>query len=814
MNLRAIFLLIIIIWVTCLTAQFSGGSGTESDPYQVASIRDLVNVRNYPQAHFLQTDDIHLSRNWQPIPLFSGTYDGNGYTIYNLKINNGENDNVGLFAVLLEGSLSRIRLEGGTLTGRDNVGALAGSNEGGIIFQCSATVSVTGNNDVGGLVGSNFGVIQQSFSHSSTITGKENIGGLAGANYAGEIIDSYSTKNISGVKSTGGLAGLNIVEGMIRNCYATGKVTGNDHTGGLIGNNIYADIQNSFWDIEASGQETSAEVTGVVHPGYITHNYHGLTTVKMMQQDTYPQGGHGEWDFDGPEDIWAISEWYNENPFPSYPFLQWQSDVDPPLPSEHNKPINYDDFYTEDGREFDVQNLNNPWRWVSFPWISRDADELDFVYPRQTAEEALRPLANMNLLQPIIDEVEYLYIDEEDWPEETFEKMEWDGQIPNEPWNPDDIRTLCSTKGYKLRFAAAGTHYLPLYGTRVDPETAVILYPGQITDDPEPFTTVVENWIGYFIETSQSVWDAFSNIQHLILFVQTENGGRYRHNGDWIKSPSRQTLNYGDMAIVALDWYEEEIIPFAFQWNIPRDRTETERELPIPKPEHFTISYGPDYESIFIMDIADDEDVVEVAVYAGQECIGASVFQGEYPLEILAYTNSGHRNENLSFVLYLRDESYVQYDEVLVEEPDTRGYSREEVTPLKNRFTLVKLDRTGGQNRSVFAEDVTEETVHHNHSLNLRQNYPNPFSLRTGIRGQGLTNISLSLPQNMPVDLNVYNIKGQLVKTLITGEVNRGEHTVRWNGKDNNNNTVSSGIYFYRLETAEKTITRKMLIVR
>ena len=88
----------------------------------------------------------------------------------------------------------------------------------------------------------------------------------------------------------------------------------------------------------------------------------------------------------------------------------------------------------------------------------------------------------------------------------------------------------------------------------------------------------------------------------------------------------------------------------------------------------------------------------------------------------------------------------------------------------------------------------------------LDQNYPNPFNPTTTFK--------FSLAKKTAVSLKVYNVKGQLVKTLAHGLLNAGYHTVLWNGKDNHNSSVASGIYFYRLETGDKTFVRKALLLK
>jgi len=84
----------------------------------------------------------------------------------------------------------------------------------------------------------------------------------------------------------------------------------------------------------------------------------------------------------------------------------------------------------------------------------------------------------------------------------------------------------------------------------------------------------------------------------------------------------------------------------------------------------------------------------------------------------------------------------------------------------------------------------------------LEQNYPNPFNSRTWIK--------YSLPDPTDVKLNVYNIRGELVRSLYNGQQSSGEYSVKWNGLDDKGSAVSSGIYFYRLITNDFIETMKM----
>ncbi len=82
--------------------------------------------------------------------------------------------------------------------------------------------------------------------------------------------------------------------------------------------------------------------------------------------------------------------------------------------------------------------------------------------------------------------------------------------------------------------------------------------------------------------------------------------------------------------------------------------------------------------------------------------------------------------------------------------------------------------------------------------------YPNPFNPET--------TISFNLADSEKCSLRVYNLKGQLVKTLVKGQLSKGAHAVTWKGQDESNKSVASGLYFYKLSTASKTCTKKMTL--
>ena len=88
----------------------------------------------------------------------------------------------------------------------------------------------------------------------------------------------------------------------------------------------------------------------------------------------------------------------------------------------------------------------------------------------------------------------------------------------------------------------------------------------------------------------------------------------------------------------------------------------------------------------------------------------------------------------------------------------------------------------------------------------LKGNYPNPFNPET--------TISYSVKDKLPVTIEIYNLKGQKVKTLVNETKAPGNHSVVWKGLDDNNRPVSSGVYFFKMNAGKYSSTKKMIMMK
>jgi len=120
----------------------------------------------------------------------------------------------------------------------------------------------------------------------------------------------------------------------------------------------------------------------------------------------------------------------------------------------------------------------------------------------------------------------------------------------------------------------------------------------------------------------------------------------------------------------------------------------------------------------------------------------------------------------------------------------------------KYYYRLKQLDSDGSFEYS----STVEITVKLSIQFNLHQNYPNPFNPST--------EISYNLLSAGDIDLSIFDLSGRHIITLVREKQSAGERIVEWNGKDENNTSVPSGIYFCRLKVGEFSVAKKMLFAK
>jgi len=120
-------------------------------------------------------------------------------------------------------------------------------------------------------------------------------------------------------------------------------------------------------------------------------------------------------------------------------------------------------------------------------------------------------------------------------------------------------------------------------------------------------------------------------------------------------------------------------------------------------------------------------------------------------------------------------------------------------------FDLSEIDNI------TFSEDVSVEDMEMiltKIPISFLQNSPNPFNPETTI------SFDITSETTKSTELTIYNLKGQKVKQLVNERLSAGSYSYRWNGRDDNNKSAASGMYFYKLQVDGKQKTKKMLLLK
>jgi hypothetical protein len=121
-------------------------------------------------------------------------------------------------------------------------------------------------------------------------------------------------------------------------------------------------------------------------------------------------------------------------------------------------------------------------------------------------------------------------------------------------------------------------------------------------------------------------------------------------------------------------------------------------------------------------------------------------------------------------------------------------------------FEDIDLSGTSTMHGPIKAEPASEGTLPNANKFALGQNYPNPFNPSTEIR--------YTLPEACHVTLEVFDVSGKRIAVLTNERQTAGSKIAHWNGKDSNGASVSSGVYFYKLQAGEFVEVKKMILAR
>jgi hypothetical protein len=446
--------------------------------------------------------------------------------------------------------------------------------------------------------------------------------------------------------------------------------------------------------------------------------------------------------------------------------------------------------------------------WIAFPYI-------DKLYQNQTPFSADHLITNLDriigdLYEPYQNQDLYrqmLRIDRR-----LLENLSWNynddtGMVTFDSkanvWSSDIDHIIDSRYGYKLQMVNGQSHELIVSGLKIgtfgNPDTEITIQPSTQLGVPR------EIWVGYFGEGERPLV-ALTEIADHLIEIKTKNWTISRHDTSsvWVSSTRITPFNFGEA--VSLKYVGD--IPRTFNW---RSNPIQEQSQPLYQQQHyeyipasyFTFVEESDYIPIFI-DL-DDEMVSdgggEIGLFIDDVCYGSEVVTGDR-IQLNAYIID----------LEITDESVIEfrYHEYIAGVKS--GYKKMGMYQILEQetmmFSATRLDLNSGDffYHISFRDNDGIETPPAIYTTYLENNYPNPFNPST--------TISYSIAISGDVKLSVYNIRGQLIRTLVNESLDAGIHSVVWDGDNNLGRSVGSGIYLYKLETSDSRIVKKMLLMK
>ncbi|MCD4665996.1 MAG: T9SS type A sorting domain-containing protein [Bacteroidales bacterium] len=407
----------------------------------------------------------------------------------------------------------------------------------------------------------------------------------------------------------------------------------------------------------------------------------------------------------------------------------------------------------------DTLHINSGRKWLSFPRLERYGNEYAPSIPLLERLNCFPCPIDMHYEDPNIYD---------NWIKYIPASNEWIG----------GLEAIQSTKGYKLDIESSiETVELDLYGAKVDPETEMTIYSGQ------------ENWLGYFLEYPQKIESCIPKyVWNDLTMILTQYWSMKRISSgtdEWFIKGKVTPVDYGDMVILKTN------AQHTFAWL---DSGEQEEDEEIPKTQFYEYEEQADYLPIFV-EFDETSDVQEVAVTADGEVKGAAVkFPGDTIVHICGYLEGVPPDTPLEF------ETYNGYKSAPVDEKDYIVY---------NRFSKKK------EKRKIYAGESTDFQW-----VSLKQGeafeipdvisdvscHPNPFTERTLI--------TYRINKTIDVLLEIYDITGKKVKTIVNGEHIGGYYKTEWTGDNDSGSKVNKGIYFYKIRTGNGIeVTDKIVIL-
>ena len=406
--------------------------------------------------------------------------------------------------------------------------------------------------------------------------------------------------------------------------------------------------------------------------------------------------------------------------------------------------------------------LKPGWNWLSFPRTERYKDEtFDAITLLERIEPWLFIDLYMETYNPIFGLTSILHNEESGW------------NISGE------LTEVQSSQGYRLNYEPNIPDFsLRLEGAKLDYETEIDLFEG-------------ENWVGYFIDKSMDpeqcippeVWEVLTQIKTQYWTMTKKPFS----DPPWFLEGKKAPFEYGDLVILKTSAPYE-----GFQWQTGGEEAEATE---IPQAVFYTFEEQADYIPFYI-ETDSTSEIQEIAIVADGVVQGAAVrTPGDTLVEVNAYLEGVAPGAVIEFETW-------------------NGYKSNAVE--KGAYVVFDHLRNTCEKRNIFASenaDFYHVSFKSSEVYNLPPDLgpvscqPNPFSQNA--------EFNFRLNQAGDIDFIIFDMGGNPVKTIISGNYPEGYYRFTWQGDNDTGNRISPGVYFYKISTDKGTLqTDKIVLIK
>ena len=297
------------------------------------------------------------------------------------------------------------------------------------------------------------------------------------------------------------------------------------------------------------------------------------------------------------------------------------------------------------------------------------------------------------------------------------------------------------------------------------------------------------NWISYLPQNPGDLGTALASVSEQAIFIASQTSGTSTNYGDYGWFGSLDLLNPGSGYLLEMTAPGTLIYP---EFDLSRTIEENQDKVILTNQvSNWDFNYG-DYRYVGAVTLSvegrDDNEGDMVAAFVDGECRGFAErmyfpFADSYMYIVQVYSNV-EAGEELTFKYYNSvNNEVIHYAE---------SVTFENYMNIGDGFNTVKLSRE---------IDLSQPMTY-----SLGEAYPNPFNPST--------ELSFRVKDDGNISLNIYDMSGRLVKTLVNGYLIRGHYNTTWDGMDKNGNAVASGVYIYSLQTDDVSISKKVILMK